>query len=105
MPVQFPVPEWPAELTADGPPEDPLILLSGSARIGQARHQILAVRVNANTLAVDFRADLDEGIYADHQLEDMFDELTSLNDIDKTALVPVGRGHYVIWMMPCSDTG
>jgi hypothetical protein len=105
MPVQLPAPEWPSELLEAGPPEDPLILLSGPARIGKAPYRVLAVRVNPNTLGVDYRYDLGEDVYADYQLEDTLDALTFLDDIDKSVLVPIEHGHYVIWMLPFGDTG
>jgi hypothetical protein len=105
MPVQLPAPEWPSELLEAGPPEDPFILLSGPARIGKAPYRVLAVRVNPNTLGVDYRYDLGEDVYADYQLEDTLDALTFLDDIDKSVLVPIEHGHYVIWMLPFGDTG
>jgi len=105
MPVQLPAPEWPSELLEAGPPEDPFILLSGPARIGKAPYRVLAVRVNPNTLGVDYRYDLGEDVYADYQLEDTLDALTFLDDIDKSVLVPIEHGHYVIWTLPFGDTG
>jgi hypothetical protein len=44
-------------------------------------------------------------VYADYQLEDTLVELTFLDDIDKSVLVPIEHGHYVIWMLPSGDTG
>ena len=105
MPVHLPEPRWPSELMEEGPPEDPLILLGGAAEIGKAPHRVMAVRLNPGTLAVDYRADLDEDVYADYQLEGLLDELTFLDDIDKSVLVPINGAHYVIWMMPFSDRG
>jgi hypothetical protein len=105
MPVQLPAPEWPSELVEAGPPEDPFILLSGPARIGDAPYRVLAVRVSPNTLGIDYRYDLGEEVYADYQLDEMLDEFTFLDDIDKSVLVPIEHGHYVIWMLPSSDTG
>jgi hypothetical protein len=102
MPVRLPEPRWPSELLDEGPPEDPSILLGGAAEIGKAPYRVLAVRLNAHTLAVDYRTELDEDVYADYQLEGMLDELTFLDDIDKSVLVPIEGGHYVIWMMPFS---
>ena len=103
MPVRLPQPQWPAELQEVGPPQDASILLGGAAAIGEAPHRVLAVRVNPKTLAVDYRAELDEDVYADYQLEDMLEELTFMDDIDKSVTVPIGGGHYVIWMMPFSQ--
>lgn len=105
MPIHLPEPRWPSELLEEGPPEDPAILLGGAAEIGKAPHRVMAVRLNPKTLAVDYRADLEEDVYADYQLEGMLDELTFLDDIDKSVLVPIEGGHYVIWMMPFSDRG
>jgi hypothetical protein len=61
------------------------------------------VRINPNTLGVDYRYDLAEDTYADYQLEDTLDELTFLDDIDRSVLVSIERGHYVIWLLPCGD--
>jgi hypothetical protein len=104
MPVPLPAPRWPTELVEDGPPEDPSILLSAPATIGQARHLVLAVRINPRTLAADYRADLNEDVYADSEVEELLDELTFLDDIDQSVLVPLSSGLYVIWMVPFADT-
>jgi hypothetical protein len=100
MPIRLPDPLWPPELQEDGPPEDPSILLGGAAEIGGAPHRFLAVRLNPDTMSVDYRADLDEDIYADYPLEDMLDELTFMDEIDQSVLVAMNGGRYVIWMMP-----
>jgi hypothetical protein len=105
MPVRLPEPLWPAELLEEGPPEDPTILLGGAAEIGHAPYRVLAVRLNPNSLAVDYRADLQETVYADYQLEGILDELTFMDDIDKSVLVAAGGSQYVIWMMPFSQAG
>jgi hypothetical protein len=104
MPVQCPAPVWPSELLEAGPPDDPFILLSGPARIGGAPYRVLAVRINPNTLGINYRDDLAEDVFADYQLEDILDELTFLDDIEKSVLVAIEHGHYVIWMLPFSDT-
>jgi hypothetical protein len=39
----------------------------------------------------------DPDVYADYQLEDMLDELTFMDDIDKSVLVPMSGGAYVRW--------
>lgn len=100
MPVDMPQPSWPAQLTEQGPSEDPTILLSGMATIGPAPHRILAVRIDPTTLAVDYRPDLDEDIYAEYQLDEMVDDLTFLDDLDASVLVPIASGSYVLWVMP-----
>ena len=105
MAIPLPDLRWPSELTEEGPPEDPTILLGGAADIGTAPHRVVAVRLNPATLAVDYRADVAEEIYAEYELESMLDELTFLDDIDKSVLVPIGGASYVVWMIPFSDTG
>lgn len=103
MPVSLPEPVWPTELLEAGPQEDASILLSGAAEIGKAPYRVLAVRLNPSTLAIDYRADIEEDIYDEYQLEDRLDELTFLDDIDKSVLVPMAGGYYVVWMLPYSD--
>jgi hypothetical protein len=103
MPVHLPEPHWPAELLERGPDEDPSILLSGVAEIGTVPHRILAVRVNPSHAQVDYRADLDEAVYADYQLEVMLDELNVFDNVDRSVMVPLESGNYVIWMVPSAD--
>jgi hypothetical protein len=105
MPIRLPEPRWPSELTEEGPPEDSLILLGGAAEISKAPYRVLAVRLNPNTLTVDYRADLNEDIYAEYEIEATLDELTVLYDIDKSVLVPIAGAHYVVWMLPFSAAG
>lgn len=100
MPVQIPQVGWPAELSEEGPAEDPFILLTGAAMIGRAPCRVLAIRVSTATLAIDYRPDLEEEIYADLQLEEMLSELTFAEDIDRSVLVPMETGNYVVWMIP-----
>jgi hypothetical protein len=103
MPVRLPEPKWPSELQEQGPLEDPSILLAGAATIGKAPHRVVAVRMNPRTLAIDYRPDLEEDIYADCQVDAMLEELTFLEDIDQSVLVPMAGSSYVIWMMPSGD--
>ena len=103
MPIPLPQTTWPSELSEEGPPQDPSVLLSGMANIGPAPHRVLAVRINPTTLGVDYRPDLDEEVYAEYQLDDLVDDLTFLDDLDASVLVPMGNGDYVIWMMPFAD--
>jgi hypothetical protein len=46
----------------------------------------------------------DPDVYADYRLEDMPDDLTFMDDIDKSVLVPMSGGAYVRWMMPDRDS-
>jgi len=105
MPMRLPKSQWPFELEEEGPPEDRSVLLGGVAVIGKAPHRVIAVRLDPSTLGVDYRADVAEDVYADLELETMLDELTFLDDIDHSVLVPIGGGHYVLWMMPSSGSG
>lgn len=104
MPVRLPEPRWPAELLEDGPDEDPSILLSRAVEIGNVLHRLLAVRVNPNHLRVDFRPDLGKAVYADYPLELMLDELTFFDDIDRSAVVRLESGSYILWMVPAGGT-
>jgi hypothetical protein len=105
MPIRFPEPHWPVELLEEGPDEDRSILLGGVAEIGNALHRILAIRVSTRHLhlQVDFRNDLKKYIYADHELEVMLDELRFFGSIDRSVVVPLESGSYVIWMVPSGD--
>ena len=104
MPIPFPTAQWPAELTEAGPDADPSILLSGSAKIGDAHHHVLAVRVSRSNLQVDFRPDLDEEeTYAGFLLEEMLEELEFFDEFDRSALVSLTSGDYVMWMTPASN--
>ncbi|MDQ2804090.1 MAG: hypothetical protein M3Y41_15960, partial [Pseudomonadota bacterium] len=87
----------------EGPEEDPSILLSGVAEFGTAPHRVLAVRVNATNLRVDFLAGVDADIYADHELEVMLDELRFFGSIDRSVVVRLESGDYVIWMVPSQN--
>lgn len=103
MPIQLPQTVWPSVLTEEGPSQDPSILLSGMATIGPAPHRMLAVRIDPTTLAVDYRSDLDETVYADYQLDELVDDLTFLDDLDASVLVPMGGSDYVVWIMPYAE--
>jgi hypothetical protein len=103
MPVRLPELNWPVELLETGPDEDPSILLSGATEIGTAPHRVLAIRVNPSHVQVDFRANLDEAVYADYQLGVMLEELNVFDNVDRSAVVPLESGNYVIWMVPSAD--
>ena len=105
MPIKIPQTVWPTELTEEGPSQDVSILLTGMANIGPAPHRVLAVRLDPTTLSVDYRPDLDESAYAEYQLDELVDDLTFLDDLDASVLVPMGDGEYVVWMMPFSNLG
>lgn len=72
--------------------------------IGNVLHRLLAVRVNPNHLRVDFRPDLGKAVYADYPLELMLDELTFFDDIDRSAVVRLESGSYILWMVPAGGT-
>ena len=93
MPVQLPAVAWPTELVEAGPSEDPTILLAAAVKIGSASHPVQAVRVISDIFAIDYRAELGEDGYGDYQLEEMLDELTFFDDIDKSVLVPLAGAY------------
>lgn len=104
MPIHFPQSRWPSELIEEGPDADPAILLSGTAEIGDAMHRVMAVRVRKASLQVDFRADLDEDdAYSDYPLEAMLEELDFFDDFERSTVVTLESGDYVVWVVPTKD--
>jgi hypothetical protein len=102
MPVRMPQLLWPAELQEEGPHQDPSIVLGGAAEIGGASYRIHAMRINLDTLEPDVRDDLDEGVYAEHRVHVIFEELIFLDDFDRSSVLSLESGDYIFWMAPVS---
>jgi hypothetical protein len=100
MAIKLPEPGWPAEMLEAGPPEDPTILLAAPVDIGATMHRLLAIRIDPDTLMVDFRESVGEDIYEPYDLDLMLDDLEFFDDIDAAGLVTLASGSYVIWMVP-----
>jgi hypothetical protein len=103
MTVPCPVPEWPAALLEAGPDKDRSILLRGEVSVGSAHFILTAVRVDPIRFGPDFRADLDLNIYADYQLPTLLDIVTELSGVAEPSPLSLGRGQYVLWMLPDSE--
>jgi hypothetical protein len=114
MLVQCPPCQWPTALDERGPVEDPGILLTGRARIGDIAVQIVAVRIDpALRWMPDYKSDVAEGCYQvdglDVALETILEELESvgsgLEDVlgeTRPSIVELATGTYMIWVMPSS---
>jgi len=104
--MQFPVPEvdWPRHLQEVGPEEDPAILLSGASKLAAKHYLVYAVRINLESMEVDFRSSVGEWIYADLRLDVMLEELMFFSDFDRTAAITVAGSHYILWMVPATET-
>ena len=114
MPVQCPPCQWPTALDERGPVEDPSILLTGRARIGDASVQIVAVRIDpALRWTPDYKSDVAEGSYQvdglDVALETILEELESVGSAledalgaSRASLIKLATGMYMIWVMPGS---
>lgn len=105
MTVRCPPILWPSELKENGPPEDPTILLTGSAKIGVASYQVMAIRVRPDLrLQPDLRDDVPKAAYEDSLLYSRLDELGYLAEALSLATIPLEAGSYVIWMVPLGES-
>lgn len=68
---------WPSVLAEQGPPEDPFILLSGAAPIGETDVQIVAIRSNAT---LRWLPDYQRGVAADSYHADGLDDVLETED-------------------------
>jgi hypothetical protein len=82
MPVQCPSCQWPSSFEECGPPEDPSILLSGTARICSGAVQILAIRTSRESSRIpDYRSDVLRECYRElgTVLEQLLEDLEYLS--------------------------
>lgn len=114
MPVECPPCQWPTALEERGPAEDPALLLTGTARIGDAEVQIVAIRVDPTLRwTPDYKREVAEDSYRanglDAVLETTLEEFetvaTALGDLlgeSRSSIVDLATGPYRIWLMPAS---
>ncbi len=114
MAIACPPCQWPTVLEERGPSEDPTILLTGAARIGEAHVQIVAIRINSTLQwTPDYRSDVAEDSYhvdgLDEVLETTLDEFqciaSELGEVlgnSRSSLVELAPGRYRVWVMPWS---
>jgi hypothetical protein len=115
MAIECPPCLWPSVLEEQGPSEDPSILLTAPAHIGDVEVRIVAVRIN-DTLrwTPDFRRDVAEDAYRvnglgevlEATLEDLQSMSSDLGDVlggGGPSVVELSTGLYRIWVMPASS--
>ncbi len=114
MPVECPCCQWPSMLEERGPREDPSILLTGTARIGDTDVQIIAIRINPKLRrSVDRRAESAEASDQDTGFDDVLDtileefdyvaeQLGELFGEDQFRIVELATGPYQFWVVPVS---
>jgi len=112
--VECPACVWPNILEERGPSEDPSILLTGKARIGDTDARIVAIRVNsAQEWAPDFRRSVAEDSYHENGLDEVLrmaldefqavaSELGDLLGDSRPSVVELATGHYSVWVIPTS---
>ena len=108
MAVPCPRLEWPPFLEEGGPPEDPSILLTGTARIGGTAVAVVAIRISpGRTRMPDYRQDVPAAAYEAAALETILDELEYLaQEIGavmaggEPGLVQLATGPYVMGVLP-----
>lgn len=99
MLISAPALQWPQELSAAGPPQDPGIILNGRAKIGDIGFQITAVRMRNGTRRPDYRSDVPERVY-DIDLELMIDDIHDLIQSVSAQLVAIDGANYLLWLVP-----
>jgi hypothetical protein len=108
MAVACPQVEWPPFLEESGPAEDPSILLTARARIGDASAAVVAVRIApGRTRVPDYRADVPDAAYETGQLETILEELECLAQevgarptTAEAGMVRLATGTYVMGVLP-----
>lgn len=114
MAVRCPAWQWPEELEERGPPEDPSILLTGEARLGEVPMRVVAIRIDSTLRwSPDYRSDVAEDAYRENEFDQMLE--TMLEDIQsvatdlgelmgdgRLAVVELSTGPYRVWVMPNS---
>jgi hypothetical protein len=112
--VECPACVWPAVLEERGPAEDPSILLTGAAQIGDAGVQIVAIRINSTLRwSPDYKRSVDEVSYQANGLNEVLE--TTLEELQSVAsewgdllgegssgLVELATGPYRFWVLPVS---
>jgi hypothetical protein len=116
MPIPSPRCAWPATLDACGPQEDPSILLTGSAEIGDAPARIIAIRIGRMLRRVpDYRNDVPAEIYRTANLdagletflenvEDLSAELSDVLGDYGPSVMHLDTGSYMMWILPLAPS-
>jgi hypothetical protein len=108
MPVQCPPCQWPATFEECGPDGDPSILLAGTARIGESRVRIIAIRTSpASRRIPDYRNDVPRECYETNRLnvvletvldnfEGLAGDFSDLLGEDGSEIVKFATGSYLV---------
>jgi len=99
MQVPTPPVQWPSEFIAEGPVQDPTILLTGRAEIGNAAYRIQAVRMRKGMRSPDYRSDVPQSAY-NESLDRVVDDVQDIIESLSPQLVQIGEGHYLLWLVP-----
>jgi len=114
MSVHCPPCQWPEVLRERGPSEDPALLLTGTAHVGEVAMQIVAIRIHPTLrstpdrqgdLAQDtpeageFMADLEAIL---EEFEYTVSEFAELLGESHSSVVELATGRYRLWMVPAS---
>lgn len=108
MAVACPPIEWPGSLDEQGPPEDPAIVLKGTARIGGAPLKIVAIRVDLELRRMpDYKPGVPAAAYETTALETTLEELecvteqlSGLTGAAERSIVRFATGPYVVCVLP-----
>ena len=112
MSIPFPQCVWPVALDECGPKEDPSILLTGTAEIGDAMARIIAIRISQTLRSTpDYQQDVPAGIYRSNNLdagletflenaEDLTAELSDALGEYVPSFVELKPGAYMLWILP-----
>ncbi|HUN45355.1 MAG TPA: hypothetical protein VMU85_02495 [Stellaceae bacterium] len=112
MPVPCPACRWPTALEERGPAEDPSILLTGTASIGDALLQVVAIRIDPTLRwALDYKRGVAAASYKANALsatletfleesESIASELDELLGERRPSIVQLATGPYKVWILP-----
>lgn len=114
MTIECPPCQWPTALEERGPAEDPSILLTATALIGEAEVQIIAIRVDPLLRwTPDYRSDVAQTSYQANGLDTVLEATleafesvaTAFADLlgeSRSTIVDLAAGPYRIGVMPAA---
>jgi hypothetical protein len=103
---------YPARLDERGPKEDPSILLTGTAEIGNAPALVIAIRISRTLRRTpDYRQDVPAEMYGVNNIDagletflenadDLTDELSDALGEHVPSIVQLEPGAYMLWLLP-----
>jgi len=99
MNVLAPKMEWPGEFKAEGPDQDPTVVLIGEAKVAGVAFRIMALRMLEGLRTPDYREGVPRCLYQD-ALERMVDDIEDLVDSIAPCLIRINEAQYLLWMVP-----